>query len=90
MKRTIEEEKKKILSMMSHLDESIGLSILGGMHNMAIEHIKAVKESIASGLSDDDFRKLIMNAVEVVLTGSQNEIGSDVNAVDGEPTDDIV
>jgi hypothetical protein len=88
MKRTIEEEKRKILAMMESM---AGLSILGSIQNQAVEHIKAIREAIALDMSDDDFRNLIMSALDNVLSGNELEspIDSDVNAIEDESSDDM-
>ena len=80
MKKTLQEEKERVFEIMRKLtNESIGLSILGGMHNMSIEHIKEIRNTVASGLSDKDFKELIMNAVNVVLsdTGKNDDVETD-------------
>ena len=75
MKKTLQEEKERVFEIMRKLtNESIGLSILGGMHNMAIENIKEIRNTLASGLSDEDFKELIMNAVNVILSDTRKKI----------------
>ena len=64
-----------------------------GMHNMSIEHIKHIRNTIASGLSDDEFRKLIMDALDTVLSDGnelEDPIDSNINAVDNESSDNIM
>ncbi|HOH61192.1 MAG TPA: hypothetical protein PK698_01735 [Bacilli bacterium] len=95
MKKTLNEEKKRILSIMERIGDVSwpGMSILGGMHNMSIEHIKHIRNTIASGLSDDEFRKLIMDALDTVLSDGnelEDPIDSNINAVDNESSDNIM
>jgi len=91
MKRTLEEEKMKILSMINRLNENIELSYIGGLGNMAVNYIKDIREK-ASGMSDDEFKEFIMRAVDTILSGEGNElenpIDSNVNDIEGESSDD--
>lgn len=97
MKRNLKEQKERITELIKLLDDEGNFnptsdngsdyrqSIMGGMYNMAYHHVKAVRDSIASGSSDEEFRELFAQAVDDVLSSkSSNE--PDVEDNDGPPS----
>lgn len=89
MKKTLNEEKQKILKMMESLT---GLSMLpGGSTYEVKKHMEAIRELCPD---DEEFKRLVMDNMEAILSGEENElespIDSDINSVEGEPSDDFM